>query len=265
MIGFQVLVAMMVMAAEGEPDVPPGLRCLQTAYPDHVCGVSATELTLCSGKRLPWDDGRSKSPEERLETPDLEDMMADRYRPGRDFAVPPDWFEPGRRRVEAFFHAMYGDSAKAVGRNLVAVPWMPASGGGTVRVTRVNGVAEALKRVSDELERTLPAEMKPIAAKTAGVFNWRTVRRSKRQSPHSWATAIDIGVKWADYWNWTKPERDGSYRWRNRFPLEIVEVFERHGFIWGGKWHHFDTMHFEYRPDLLMAPCVDGPSPLSAK
>jgi hypothetical protein len=30
-----------------------------------------------------------------------------------------------------------------------------------------------------------------------------------------------------------------------------VDIFERHGFIWGGKWGHFDTMHFEYRPELL--------------
>jgi hypothetical protein len=31
----------------------------------------------------------------------------------------------------------------------------------------------------------------------------------------------------------------------------LVEIFERHGFIWGGNWSHFDTMHFEYRPELL--------------
>jgi hypothetical protein len=30
-----------------------------------------------------------------------------------------------------------------------------------------------------------------------------------------------------------------------------VEIFERHGFIWGGKWGHFDTMHFEYRPEFF--------------
>jgi hypothetical protein len=29
-------------------------------------------------------------------------------------------------------------------------------------------------------------------------------------------------------------------------------VFEKHGFIWGGKWYHYDTMHFEYRPELLL-------------
>jgi hypothetical protein len=34
-------------------------------------------------------------------------------------------------------------------------------------------------------------------------------------------------------------------------PLAIVEVFERHGFIWGGKWYHYDSFHFEYRPELI--------------
>jgi hypothetical protein len=34
-------------------------------------------------------------------------------------------------------------------------------------------------------------------------------------------------------------------------PYEIVDIFEKQGFIWGGKWYHFDTMHFEYRPELL--------------
>jgi hypothetical protein len=38
---------------------------------------------------------------------------------------------------------------------------------------------------------------------------------------------------------------------RNRIPWEIVEIFEKYGFIWGGKWYHCDTMHFEYRPELL--------------
>lgn len=38
---------------------------------------------------------------------------------------------------------------------------------------------------------------------------------------------------------------------RNPIPWEIVEIFEKYGFIWGGKWYHCDTMHFEYRPKLL--------------
>ena len=34
-------------------------------------------------------------------------------------------------------------------------------------------------------------------------------------------------------------------------PRAIVDAFERHGFVWGGRWYHYDTMHFEYRPELL--------------
>ncbi|MFY4861157.1 M15 family metallopeptidase, partial [Aliarcobacter butzleri] len=40
--------------------------------------------------------------------------------------------------------------------------------------------------------------------------------------------------------------------YKNKIPLEIVEIFEKYGFIWGGRWYHFDTMHFEYRPELLV-------------
>jgi peptidoglycan LD-endopeptidase CwlK len=37
----------------------------------------------------------------------------------------------------------------------------------------------------------------------------------------------------------------------NSIPRQIVLVFEKYGFIWGGKWYHYDTMHFEYRPELF--------------
>jgi peptidoglycan LD-endopeptidase CwlK len=35
-------------------------------------------------------------------------------------------------------------------------------------------------------------------------------------------------------------------------------VFEKHGFIWGAKWYHYDTMHFEYRPELLGGDVEQG-------
>jgi peptidoglycan LD-endopeptidase CwlK len=35
--------------------------------------------------------------------------------------------------------------------------------------------------------------------------------------------------------------------------MEIVKIFEKYGFIWGGKWYHYDTMHFEYRPELIVS------------
>jgi hypothetical protein len=35
-------------------------------------------------------------------------------------------------------------------------------------------------------------------------------------------------------------------------PEKVVRSFERHGFVWGGKWLLFDTMHFDYRPEVLL-------------
>lgn len=269
MLSFLVLIAARLLAApEGEPPnadprVDPRMACFVAAYPGVVCGGEPNALVLCNGTRIPWEDGLDDKPfEQVLDAPDLEDTVAMRYRPGRTFAVPPVNFEPGRIRNVAFFSALYGADRKAVEATTVPVAWMPKSGGKTVRVTQVNGVAAALQRVSDDLERELPRELKDLVAKTAGVFVWREVRGTKRRSPHSFAIAIDVGVAWSDYWDWNKPDKNGAYRWKNRFPLEVVDIFERHGFVWGGKWYHFDTMHFEYRPELLVAPCVDGPSPL---
>ncbi len=48
------------------------------------------------------------------------------------------------------------------------------------------------------------------------------------------------------------PAPNGHIAYKNEIPWEIVRIFEAHGFIWGGKWYHYDTMHFEYRPELLM-------------
>ena len=74
------------------------------------------------------------------------------------------------------------------------------------------------------------------------------VAGTNRRSMHSYAAAIDIATAHADYWQWSGGE---DAAWKNRIPIEIVQIFERHGFIWGGKWYHYDTMHFEYRPELL--------------
>jgi hypothetical protein len=67
---------------------------------------------------------------------------------------------------------------------------------------------------------------------------------------HAYGAAIDINTRFADYWRWVSDDRT-PIRWRNRVPIQIVRIFEKHGFIWGGYWYHFDTMHFEYRPELL--------------
>ena len=58
---------------------------------------------LPDGRELPFDDGRRKTAEQRLDDPDLEDIFAQRYPTGPIVAVTTPDFEPGRVRVDALF------------------------------------------------------------------------------------------------------------------------------------------------------------------
>ena len=75
---------------------------------------------------------------------------------------------------------------------------------------------------------------------------------------HSYGIAIDININinttYSNYWLWSNPNcsETDKIQYTNRIPIEIVKVFEKHGFIWGGKWYHYDTMHFEYRPEFFI-------------
>jgi hypothetical protein len=86
--------------------------------------------------------------------------------------------------------------------------------------------------------------------KLGGTFNWRKVAGTDRLSNHSFGAAIDLNVDKSAYWRWQPAAALPSFS-RLNWPTEIIEAFERHGFIWGGKWYHYDTMHFEYRPELI--------------
>jgi hypothetical protein len=115
----------------------------------------------------------------------------------------------------------------------------------------VNGVAEKLAAISAELER-LPKAFDEFLNPVAGTFTCRPIAGSTRLSAHGYGIAIDLALKNAHYWRWSKLGEAGRSEWRNSIPVEIVQIFEKHGFIWGGRWYHFDTMHFEYRPELFV-------------
>jgi hypothetical protein len=51
--------------------------------------------------------------------------------------------------------------------------------------------------------------------------------------------------------DWDGGGSDKALSYRNDTPAEIVKIFGKQGFIWGGRWFHYDTMHFEYRPELI--------------
>lgn len=163
-----------------------------------------------------------------------------------------------RDRYEPLFKKMYGNSAEEVKKNLVTIYWMPRIFGTRypLRVTTVNGVDKKLRRISAELEKLSPSYFKYLA-NPAGGFYWRNVAHQSYLSSHSFGIAVDINSSYSNYWLWDlqKSKRPISeLTYHNRIPLRIVQIFEKEGFFWGGRWnYYYDTMHFEYRPELFIA------------
>jgi len=207
-----------------------------------IKGCENNYIIMQNGQRFIYDDGRKKSFNELLNSPDIEDMFKFKYPRGWVKGLPKN-YDPGRIRYERLFRAIYGNSASEVRRNLTYIRWVD---GKNILVTKKEGVANALRAVAREL-KSLPPHYKKYLAPIGGTFKWRRIAGTNRLSVHSFGAAIDINVKYSAYWRWSK----GAYRYQNKIPKAIVDIFERHGFIWGGKWYHYDTMHFEYRPELL--------------
>lgn len=89
----------------------------------------------------------------------------------------------------------------------------------------------------------------------------RGIAGSATRSQHAWGLAVDLVPNTYEgkqvYWRWSRAwNRQGwseiplDDRWSP--PSAVVATFEKHGFIWGGKWAHFDQIHFEYRPEILL-------------
>jgi hypothetical protein len=121
--------------------------------------------------------------------------------------------------------------------------------------------------------RSVEREIRDVARHDEEVAAWvdqlditysfisRDIAGSDTRSQHGWGTAIDLvptsyGGR-AVYWSWSRVyDREGwdripvARRWSP--PQPVVEIFESHGFVWGGKWARFDMIHFEYRPEILL-------------
>ena len=84
----------------------------------------------------------------------------------------------------------------------------------------------------------------------SGTYNYRVISGTGRLSPHSYGIAIDLKSDKRDYWKWSS-DKQGKERLKD-YPKELVEAFEKNNFVWGGKWGHFDILHFEYRPEIIL-------------
>lgn len=156
------------------------------------------------------------------------------------------------------FFSLYGKSRGEIEKNLIYLNIF----GSKVRFNRENGAAERLRRAAERVERLAESsdEVKRWidSIGTVSTYSPRRVANEPKVSLHSFAIAIDIiprNNRKQIYWYWTS--RFNNEWWetpeseRVTIPDPVVTIFEEEGFVWGGKWFKFDSMHFEYRPELL--------------
>ncbi|MDR2744945.1 MAG: M15 family metallopeptidase [Desulfovibrio sp.] len=228
-------------------------RIFVKAYPDIalVLERDGTGLYLRAGQeRLlfsPASECPPPSPPAETDQP-LCASLSQIYPRGRQGRDPPAGYEPGRVRNEALLKILYGKNADEVQENCVPVPFM----GGAVLFNKRHGAAAALERVGGKLKELVIREpsLREYILPLEGTFVRRTIEGTGRLSAHAFAVAIDLNMKTGPYWRWSK-SASAAQKARMHYPQAIVDAFESEGFIWGGKWHSFDFMHFEYRPELL--------------
>lgn len=248
-----------------EATMKQDILSLMMAYPEYIVGVETREnekvyLIMKSGKRIIYDDKAVKSFEQKLANPDLQDMMEQQYPLTPIKNLMPKNEDPGRGRVYSLLSEVYGGSRNKVESNLVNV-----NVGKYSRFNKNNKAAEELKKVMQELIPIAQKNSKVAASlfPSSGTYNYRIISGTGRLSPHAFGIAIDLARDNRDYWQWAS-EKQGAERIAS-YPQEIVDVFEKHNFVWGGKWYHFDILHFEYRPEIILKARYFGNKDISRK
>lgn len=248
-------------AGDTNPSLVQKLQILVKSYPDTLSHFAGGKLFFRDGgPPMEIADGHAKSYKQMLVHADVADMLWQIYLPGPCETNPARDFDPGRIRSEALLKRLYGSTPAEVASHLTYIDWF----GTRVAVTNAQGVDKALVKVRDEIAK-LPKSQRRPALKSAGTFYWRDIAGTHRLSVHSFGAAIDLDTNYADYWRWSHIASGNISRPVSRIPMQIVTAFERHGFIWGGRWYHYDTMHFEYRPELLAIAKKAGASACAAK
>jgi hypothetical protein len=267
------------MAQAFSTDITQGQRVLEAlrqAYPQRIQDVALTDgdwTALVDGEPYAWAEGRLLPRSARSRWESYSPYRFYNYLPGAlpPFVVPdprtverlrasaelPEDEVPGRS--QGFLDAVLGTgSLEQTLRMMTRVRFL----GWSVEVHQI--AAPALLEVSREVEAI--GETDPQAAAfVSGIaavsgFNYRNIAGTPSRSYHGFGLALDITPRSYDgreaYWRWAMAKGEEwwavpySRRWM--VPQSVVSAFERHGFVWGGKWTFFDTMHFEYRPEVII-------------
>lgn len=225
---------------------------LMLAYPEYVVGVEKKSddevyLVMKSGKKILYDDKKEKNHEEKFANPDLQDMLEQNYPLGPVTEIMDKNFDPGRVRHYELLGEVYGNSKGVVEKNLSSLKY-----GYNYQFNSKNNASVSLEAVLRELVplSKTRGDIGSILYPASGTFNYRVISGTGMLSPHSYGIAIDLKSDKRDYWKWSSTE--GGKKRLSEYPKELIEAFEKNNFVWGGKWGHFDILHFEYRPEIIL-------------
>ncbi|MCR1950924.1 MULTISPECIES: M15 family metallopeptidase [unclassified Clostridium] len=228
------------------------LLVLMLAYPEEIKDIEVSEdnyiyLVLNNDKKVLYDDKKEKCKDMKTANADLQDTLEDIY-PLESISTVIDGMDPGRGRAYSFLNSIYGSNQNQIEKNLSSF----STSCGNVMFNKNAKAGESLKKALNEARELSKTDNKvnnyifPIS----GGYNYRVIQDTGRLSPHAYGIAIDLSRNDADYWKWVDKTK-GSKRIEG-YPKELVKVFEENGFVWGGKWEHFDILHFEYRPEIIL-------------
>jgi hypothetical protein len=227
--------------------LPHEIASVLLGYPSISFDKESGAFMAQDGTSFRVEGTSSKSASEILASPTFGDQF--RYVYPLEFDLTKRailWEDPGRVRNAKFMSFLFFDNENEARSSLRKIT---VTGTATrFRVTRKHGVDCQLEAALESISGRYPE----IFSDVGGSFNWRNISGTNRLSIHSYGAAIDVNATLGGYWKWSGQKQGNVGAFENKIPEEVVEAMERFGFIWGGKWHHFDGMHFEFRPEIIL-------------
>ena len=249
-----------LLGDETTPFKPDAVHhALQASYGDAVgdMGWNGGHVYFSvKGSPIYYMDGRMLSDEHRNDYLNYDPMFYF-YTLGQMKELPESVPHPDNRSTD-FLDALMGDTEHEIVESCSWIDFLDH------RVFMHELCREALGRVERRIGDAgiESAEVRDFIQNIRIMFSMdrRRVAGSESLSYHAYGLALDIVPRSYGgrqvYWRWTSVWKNGwdrtplSQRWAP--PQAVIDAFEEEGFVWGGKWYHYDTIHFEYRPEIIM-------------
>ncbi|WP_319478693.1 M15 family metallopeptidase [Marispirochaeta aestuarii] len=251
------------------------VRAFYRAYPDRIERIALLAgdwAMLVDGSWFFWAEGRLLPEELRMQHRDYSPYPFYRYPRTLPVLGEPDPQEAARlrarvssreenppRRHPGFFNALWRIYDRDTSWARMKTTFFLGH-----RIELHRELLEDLAAVEETIQEVMKtdADLRRFVAGLSGfdAYNWRIIAGTASMSFHAYGAAVDLlpgdyrGLQ--AYWRWAARYYPDWFTlpYEQRFmpPDSFVRAFEEQGFIWGGKWFYFDTIHFEYRPELLI-------------